>query len=238
MPALALLLALNLHALDWTLSIRGGFFGAHRIGNEEPSIHSWEQHAPSGFPIDSIDSLAYHHDESYAIALEAEAGYRGFWLGACLGGGSGNGFVDDSAREVLGLINNNFNDAGLGIGYDLSSRWPFANAIGVFARAGHLWAETRYTYLKYVEATESCGDGIFYAGVGIRVRIPWALVSYLYPVSRDGMHRLLVSLGGNMLGEGEPPASAYFGAYYDQSWNSRDNLSTLGCLLSVFGPGR
>jgi len=237
-PLLVAMLALNLNALDWTLSLRGGFFGAQRIGGEDPGVHSWKQHAPPGFPHDSLDSLAYHHDESFAITLEAEAGYRGFWLGMCMGGGSGSGIIDDSAGEALGFINNNFNDISLGLGYDLRAKWPFASSIGVFAQAGHLGAETRYTYIRYVEATESCGDALFYAGAGIRARIPWAFVSYLYPVSRGGIHRLLVSVGGAMYGEGESPASAYLGAYYDQSWNAQDNISTLGCLLSVFGPRR
>jgi len=236
-PLLVAMLALNLNALDWTLSLRGGFFGAQRIGGEDPGVHSWKQHAPPGFPLDSLDSLAYHHDESFAITLEAEAGYREFWLGMCMGGGSGSGIIDDSAGEALGFINNNFNDISLGLGYDLRSKWPLASVIGVFVRAGHLGTKTEYSYRKYVEAEESCGDGLFYAGAGIRAKIPWVLVSYQYPLSSGGLHRLLVSVGGTSSQKGKPPVSVYYGAYYDQSWNSRNNLSTFGCLLSSFVPG-
>jgi len=223
--------------LSTAISFSAGFFYPIRIVDEVPGVDSWKRHAPSGFPVDSIDSLTYRYSESLALALEIEAGYRGFWFDVYFGGRGGSAYLDDSAGEVFGFINNYFNDASLSLGYDLRSKWPLASVIGVFVRAGHLGTKTEYSYRKYVEAEESCGDGLFYAGAGIRAKIPWVLVSYQYPLSSGGLHRLLVSVGGTSSQKGKPPVSVYYGAYYDQSWNSRNNLSTFGCLLSSFVPG-
>jgi hypothetical protein len=232
------MLAMSLQAPDWMLSLSGGFLVVGKLNGEEPGLSSWKNHAPPGFPLDSLDSLVYHHDESYDIAFGAEAGYRGFWLGGCLEGGSGNGFVDDSADEIFGFSNYHFTDVSLGLGYDLRMTWPFTNSVGVFTQAGFLGTKANHTYTRYVETTVSSNEGLRYACAGIRARIPWACVSYCHPVSRGEIHELFVSIGGTMRGEGDSPASMYLGAYYDQSWNDRNNLSTMGCLLSVFGPGR
>lgn len=238
MPTISFLLALNLHAPEWSLSIRGGFMAARRLNCEEPGLSSWKEHAPPGFPIDSLDSLCYHYDESFALAGEAEANYRGFWIGMGLGGGSGNGFVDDGNDQVFGFTNYHFADLDLGLGYVLRMMWPIATSIGPFVQSGFLRTGTSHTYTFQVDTTVSHDESLGYVCTGLKARIPWALVYYLHPLSSGGINKLLVSVGGTILGEGDSLPAVYLGAYYDQSWNDRNNFSTMGCLLSVFGPGR
>ena len=123
MPVMLLissLLSFNLPIPEWSLSIRGGFVAARILNGEEPGFSSWKKHAP--FPLDSLDSLDYHYDESFAVTVEAEAGYRGFWLGACMGAGEGNEIVQDTAGESVGFSNPGFADMSFCLGYDLSAR--------------------------------------------------------------------------------------------------------------------
>ncbi len=236
MLLISFLLSLNLSIPEWSLSIRGGFAAARKLNGEEPGLSSWKGHAP--FPVDSLDSVAYHYDESFAITAEAEAGYRGFWLGVCLGGGAGNGFVDDGADQVFGFTNYHFAKLGLGLGYDLRMMWPFAAHLGPFVHGGLLRTGVSHTYTFQVDTTVSRDGSLGYTCVGIRARIPWVVVSYSHPLSSGGINKMLVSVGNTTRGEGDSPPAVYLGAYYDQSWNGRNDFSTVGCLLSVFGPGK
>jgi|GEM_PF-6908614 len=204
--------------------------------NPYASLENWKKHSPS--PDYANGPYTKIYDESFALGLQAEAGYWGFWVGLSGYGGTANWMVMDTLKDEL--VGNMILSQGawqMCGGYDMRAYGAdgFVCALGAYYALSGGGSGAEYIYPKGEEVSLLPEGNETTSAIGVRFLSKVLRLSYLHPIGNGGTKQFSVAAG--YFNEPGPfdttTGGSLIGVCYEGYSNKEDRGFSLGCLLGL-----